>query len=61
MMRSVVDKDRTTLALALGSNQKCGDLTVELPRNIRLKRALQLMSQFQVKIDDKGIGYRIIK
>jgi hypothetical protein len=60
MMRSVVDKDRTTLALVLDSNQK-GDLTVELPRNIRLKRALQLMSQFQVKIDDKGVGYRIIK
>jgi len=37
MMRSVVDKDRTTLALALDSNQKGGDLTVELPRNIRLK------------------------
>jgi len=37
MMRSVVDKDRTTLALALNSNQKGGGLTVELPRNIRLK------------------------
>jgi len=37
MMRSVVDKDRTTLALALNSNQKGGGLTVELPRNMRLK------------------------
>ena len=37
MMRSVVDKDRTTLALVLDSNQKGGDLTVELPRNMRLK------------------------
>jgi len=36
-MRSVVNKDRTTLALVLDSNQKSGDLTVELPRNIRLK------------------------
>ena len=37
MMWSVVDKDRTTLALVLDSNQKGGDLTVELPRNTRLK------------------------
>ena len=61
MMRSVVDKDRTTLALVLDSNQKVVILLSNYPEILDSKSTSNDVTKFQVKIDDKGVGYRIIK
>ena len=61
MMRSVVDKDRTTLALVLDSNQKVVILLSNYREILDSKGTSTDVTKFQVKIDDKGVGYRIIK
>ncbi len=59
LIGKLADKDRSTLVLVLNPGTNGGNMTIELPRNvIDSKGQSNADSNFQLKIDGKGVDYK---